>query len=64
MPSKDARREALNVLRLVKEQGLSHACAMEGHVSRYGCDDCTANTEDKVNEAIKLLEDELGGSAG
>jgi hypothetical protein len=48
----------------VKERGLSRACAVEGRVRRYGCDDCAAKTEGKADEAIKLLEDELGGSAG
>lgn len=55
--------EILDLLRVIAEQGLSHQCAMEGYVDRYGCEDCKAATEDKLKELIRQMEAENGGQA-
>lgn len=39
---------AMALLAEVKEQGLSHQCALEGHIDKYGCVDCTKNLEQKI----------------
>ena len=57
----DWTAKVLEVLRAVKEQGLSHQCAMEGYVTAHGgCEDCNANNEAEVEAAIELLEKARG----
>lgn len=58
------RAEILTLLQTIKEQGLYHACAMEGYVSHQGCRECDANMEAKLAELIGRMEAESGGQAG
>jgi hypothetical protein len=48
------------LLERVKEQGLNHQCAAEGHIEKYGCDECKANTEAEIDRVLGVTEKPFG----
>lgn len=49
---KDFRERVFTLLKKVQDEGLSHECAMEGYIEKYGCEDCKANVEAEVDAMI------------
>lgn len=49
-------RAIIELLEKVKEQGLSHQCAMEGFIDKYGCSDCEAGVEKEIDKMIEDLK--------
>lgn len=47
--------EAKRLLGVVIDQGLAHECAGEGHIAKYGCEDCKADNEAKIKAFVEGL---------